>query len=59
MDNQRAERIVTEMAKLRGVTILEVLVEWRKYQVNGVAKHFWPDENTACQTLLKADNSTL
>jgi hypothetical protein len=55
MNNQRAESIVEGMAKLRGVSMLEVLKEWRKYQVDGEASHFWPDENTACRTLLLVD----
>ena len=55
MKMQRAESIVENMAKLRGRAILEVLTEWRKYQVNGDCQHFWPDENTACRVVLKEE----
>lgn len=53
MLESRAEEIVQSMAKKRGRTVLEVLVEWRKYQKNGECDHFWPDENTACRVVLK------
>jgi hypothetical protein len=40
------------MAKERYTSIFAVLAEFNQYQVDGECKHFWADENTACNTLL-------
>lgn len=53
MEIDRATRIVNKMAKERYNTAGDVLVEFLKYQKNGECTHFWPDENTACQVLIR------
>jgi len=53
MEIDRATRIVNKMAKERYNTAGDVLVEFLKYQKNGECSHFWPDENTACQVLIR------
>ena len=52
-DINRALEIVNKMAKERYSTAGDVLTEFLKYQKNGECTHFWPDESTACQMLIK------
>ena len=49
MDLERAKQIIIDMAKVRAVSPQDVLNEYKKYQVNGKVKHFWPDQNEACR----------
>lgn len=53
MELERAERIVNSMARERYRTVEDVLQEFLRYQKHGEARHFWPDENTACLMLVK------
>ena len=52
MTMDRAHTILIKMAKERYTSIFAVLAEFNQYQVDGECKHFWADENTACNTLL-------
>jgi hypothetical protein len=52
-DINEANRIVGKMAKERNRSSDEVLNEFMRYQKDGECQHFWPDENTACQMLLR------
>lgn len=53
METIYAQQIIQHMARERNVTTSEVIQEYLKYQVNGQVKHFWPDENEACQVILE------
>lgn len=53
MTIEHATQIVTKMAKENYCSIDKVLAAYKKYQVNGECKHFWPDENTACKMLIE------
>lgn len=49
METDYANQILQRMARERNTTVYGVIQEYLKYQVNGQAKHFWPDENEACR----------
>ena len=53
MELDRATHIVNKMAKERYASHGSVLAEFLRYQKNGECSHFWPDENTACQVLIR------
>lgn len=53
MESDYANSILQKMARERSVTIYQVIQEYLEYQVNGQAKHFWPDENEACRFFME------
>lgn len=53
MELDRATHIVNKMARERYKPVGDVLAEFLKYQKDGECQHFWPDENTACQALIR------
>jgi hypothetical protein len=49
---EEAKMIVKKMALVRNKTVKEIMAEYAKYNVDGKVVHYWPDENTACKTLM-------
>ena len=54
MTLEKAQKVITKMAKDRYTTIDRVIDEYNRHQRDGECQHFWPDENTACRLIILA-----
>lgn len=54
MTLEKAQKVITKMAKDRYTTIDRVIDEYNRHQRDGECQHFWPDENTACRLIALA-----